>query len=92
MNSDSFKTEQNISIQNRSKILVTGIKSVDSFDETVICATTCDDISLVVEGTELEVRDVNLEKGILEAHGVFNGLYYNESTASKRSLWGLFGK
>ncbi|MBE6681778.1 MAG: hypothetical protein E7600_05815 [Ruminococcaceae bacterium] len=92
MNLDSYKTDHNISILNRCKILITGIKSVDSFDENIICATTADDVSLIVEGSGLEVCDVNLVKGVIEANGVFNGLYYNESTSVKKSFWGLFGK
>lgn len=92
MNLDVANTEQNISVINRNKIIITGIKSVDSFDENFISATTFDNTQINIEGTNLEIRDVNLDKGQFIADGTLLGLFYNETIAVKRTFFGLFKK
>lgn len=82
-----------IVITERSSIRVSGISSVDSFDSIQISASTCNGEILVIDGDSLTVKDVNLDKGILEAEGKINGVNYYERNPAKRSfgIKGLFG-
>lgn len=92
MNNESTYKEQNIQIYDRNSIIVTGIKSVDSFDESLIVATTIYDTRLCLEGEHLIITDVNLQKGSLEAKGLFCGMYYDSLSVSKKSFFSLFKK
>lgn len=88
MHDEYSVVEQNIIIGDRKKITVTGIKSVDSFDDTMISATTVTDTVLNIEGSDLQIKDVNLDKLQFEASGNITGLYYIESASgSKKSIF-----
>ena len=82
-----------INISDRKTIQLTGVVSVDSFDEynismTVSCGT------LNVEGEGLNITTLDLDKGHVSASGTINGVYYNDSENSgKKGLaLRLFGK
>ena len=74
-----------ITIDGRKSIKVFSIFTVDSFDENQISVTLKDGECLVIDGTSLQVRDVNLEKGIVEAEGTINGVNYYVNNPVKRS-------
>lgn len=87
------KTEQNVYLYDRKKLSVTGIVSVDSFDESSISATTVNGEVIVVEGSGISVTDVNIEKGCFEAQGNFSGFFYTAGqTMNPGVLSRLFGK
>ena len=81
--------EQNILIYNRSKISISGIKSVDSFDESFISMTTDQDEHLVIEGSGLTVSDVSLDSGKVDAVGYVSGAFYETAT---QNGGGIFSK
>ena len=87
----SVNVVQSISLINRNKLVVSGIVSVDSFDETRICATTVDGENLVVEGEDLSVTDVNLENFKFEALGKVFGIFYYEPHKKVGLFKGMFG-
>ena len=86
-----LNSNSSINLINRSKIVVSGVASVDSFDANVISATTVDGDTLVIEGEELSVTDVNLEVNKLEAVGKITGMFYYEARRKNGILKGLFG-
>ena len=92
MSDNINKENQNISIINRSKLTLTGIASVDSFDENGITVTTVNDECIVVEGSGISVTDVNLENATVEATGNINGVFYCTQQKSVGILARLFGK
>lgn len=68
---------QNVFIYDRNKLNVTGVSSVDSFDESGISATTLAGERIFIEGSGITVTDVNLDNNCFEATGIINGVYYS---------------
>lgn len=69
---------QNVVLKGKREIKITGILSVDSFDETRICATCNDESTVVVEGANLSIKVVNPEDSFIEAVGDIQGFFYDE--------------
>lgn len=88
------ENEQNVFLKNRNELKITGIVSVDSFDEFRISATTVNDALITVEGENLSINEVSLDNGVIEASGVVTGIYYDErNKISGGGLFkGLFGR
>ena len=83
---------QDISIANRSSVTVSGIKSVNSFDENQISVITENDEMLYIEGKELSVKEINLDNGIVEAFGKVYAVYYEDGAKVNRSFFNkIFG-
>ena len=61
-------------LENRSKLSLTGVTDVDSFDETAIVAYT-DYGELTVSGTDLHICVLNIEQGELTVEGNISGLH-----------------
>ena len=82
-----------ITINDRMSISLTGVLSVDSFDEfSVILRVPCG--KLTVEGENLKIGELDLEKGLVSAGGKINAVYYTDaSSESGVGFWArLFGK
>lgn len=78
----------NIILEDRSKLSVSGVKDVDSFDEETIIAYT-DFGELTISGTKLHIESLSIEVGQLNVVGKIGSLVYLDQ-APKSS--GLFGK
>lgn len=78
---------QNVFLNNRCEIRLTGIQSVDSFDENRICVTCLDGVAAVIEGYQLSVKEVNLDQSVVEASGDIRGFFYDNSVSEKRSFF-----
>ena len=82
--------EQHVTLQGRSKITVTGVSDVDSFDEhTVVLYTTLG--ILTVKGGDLHINKLNVETGELCIEGEFDALAYSQQQATKKG-GGLLAK
>ena len=68
----------NVVLNNKSDLVVTGIKSVDTFDDGIIVATALDGSFITVEGNCLAIKDVNLDKGVFTANGNIYSFSYSE--------------
>ena len=82
-----------ININDRKSIQLTGVISVDSFDEFYIALTvSCG--TLNIEGEGLNITTLGLDKGHVSASGNINGVYYSdgESNKQKSVVSKLFGK
>lgn len=73
-----YNDKQDVLLYNKSRITITGITGVESFDETQITAITQNGEILTVEGKSIEITDFNVDKQILEAKGNFTSFYYDE--------------
>ncbi|MBQ7597307.1 MAG: sporulation protein YabP [Clostridia bacterium] len=74
-------------LENRERLHLTGVRDVDSFDETrVIVYTELGE--LTVGGTALHIQNLNTENGDLTLEGHISALYYAEETQSG----GLFSR
>lgn len=79
----------NIILENREKVVVTGVTDVISFDEDVVVSETEMGI-LIIKGENLHVNTLSLEKGELNIDGMVYCLNYEEKGHSERGS--LFGR
>ena len=75
----------NLILEDRSRLSVTGVEDVDSFDEQRIILKTARG-ALIVRGAELHIDKLSLEAGELAVSGLITDLGYEE-TAPGGSLW-----
>ncbi|MBQ4110973.1 MAG: sporulation protein YabP [Clostridia bacterium] len=82
------KTVQNIILENRRKIAISGVIDVDSFDEHSIILLT--DLGILeVNGTDIKIEKLNLENGEISASGEFDAIEY---VTDKIEKGGVFKK
>lgn len=91
MNNISTITQQNhnLYLENRGKLVLTGVTDVDSFDEGAILLYTQLG-ELVIRGKKLHINVMNVETGDLEVEGDISGLIYGDR--DKKSKPNIFGK
>lgn len=73
-------------INTRTKMTVTGITDVKSFDETLIIGKT-DEEALSIRGENLHIDKLCLETGELEVSGRIDGLAYSKAYIKNEGLW-----
>ena len=79
----------NILLEDRSKLNVTGVDDIDSFDETNFTAITCAG-ALVVKGADLHISKLNVDTGELVVEGEIDSCVFNNSYGGKSGS--LFSK
>ncbi len=84
INQDS---KHDVLLYSRRNLTLTGISSVDFYDENSICATTSEGEILVAQGTGITLSDVSLDSGTVTAQGEFNAVYYEEQQAKKSGFF-----
>lgn len=75
----------NVIIEDRSRISVSGVADVESFDDRQIVTMTSKG-SLILRGTDLHIDKLSLDTGELVVTGLISELGYEE-TAPSGSLW-----
>ena len=75
----------NLILEDRSRLTVTGVEDVDSFDEQRIILKTAKG-ALIIRGSDLHIDKLSLETGELAVSGLVTDLGYEE-TAPGGSLW-----
>ena len=78
----SFKN-QNIFIEDRNRITITGVEQVESFNENTIILITVRG-GMTIKGEGLSVGKLNLDEGNLKIDGIVNGIFYNDKDSSKK--------
>ena len=81
----------NISIENRNKIMITGVTDVLSFDEDGVIANTEMGI-LIIKGSDMHVGKLNVDDGRLSIEGEVFSLEYTDSDSSQRSRNSFLGR
>lgn len=82
-----------IRLDGRAELSISGIDDVISFDESSIALQTSMGL-LTIDGSELHIVRLNVEKGEAAVSGKVNGLFYVDKGTGKRSARkhsGLFG-
>ena len=75
-----------ICVKQRREMSVTGVKDIDSFDETGVVLQTVGG-ELTVEGSELKIGVLDTDRGIVTLTGKINGFFYSsEQTEEKRGI------
>jgi sporulation protein YabP len=83
-------SSQNIQIENRKKIVVTGVKGVENYNSQCVVVNT-EKGTLYIKGRELNIKNLCLESLMLDVEGEIDGCAYSNSSKDKKSvLKGLF--
>ena len=69
------KVNQNIIIENRKKLTLSGVKDVVGFDEETIALETVLG-KVTIKGNKLRIQNFNTENGDLTADGKINAVVY----------------
>ena len=67
---------QNLILENRNHLTVSGVKDVDNFDDKTVVAFT-DLGMLTVKGSDLHINRFNMESGELVLEGTIDQLEYS---------------
>ena len=81
------KIQHSIHMDNRERIVITGITDVSSFDEMEV-VLFIDEIRLVLHGENLHIGILSLEEGRLDIRGRIDGITYEKLNVAKRFLMG----
>ncbi len=68
---------QELRLENREKLTVSGVSEVESFDEAAVALATCRGL-LVVRGKELHLQSLSLDGGCVCIRGQIDGLSFEE--------------
>ena len=84
---DSIKpTSHKLMMENREKIIVSGVEDVISFDECGVVLKTVMGI-LSIDGAELRIINLNVEAKDIEIAGKINGIIYQGAQQPRSSLF-----
>lgn len=77
-------TNQNIIMENREKISVTGVIDIHSFDDELVLAQTDLGI-LTIKGDDLKMNKLNLDNSELIVEGQIMAVAYSDVNQAKKS-------
>lgn len=77
-------TNQNIIMENREKITVTGVIDIHSFDDELVLAQTELGI-LTIKGDDLKMNKLNIDNNELMIEGKIMAIAYSDVNQSKKS-------
>lgn len=92
INSTSIGVLQNIILENREKLNVTGVNDVLSFDDQVVIIET--ELGLLtVKGENLKINKLNIDTSEVIVEGRIDNLSYSQNQAkSEGGIWGKLFK
>lgn len=85
-----FKS-QNIIIEDRSRMTVTGVEHVESFNDNMIILTTING-GMNIKGEGLNISKLNLDDGNVKIDGKVNSLAYTARDATPKNIMGKLFK
>lgn len=81
---DKTITNQNIIMENREKISVTGVIDIHSFDDELVLAQT--DLGIItIKGEDLKMNKLNLENNELIIEGKIIAVAYSDINNNKKT-------
>lgn len=84
-------TYQNVILENREKLNVTGVMDVFSFDDQIIIVQT--ELGLLtIKGENLKINKLSLDTSDFVVDGYIASLNYTNSDSVKKGHSNLFGK
>ena len=90
-NNKNEKNFQNIVLENREKLSLTGIKDVFSFDDQIIIIETELGI-LTIKGDNLRINKLSIDTSEVIVEGDISALTYSDNKSSEKSKVSLIGK
>ena len=85
----NINTKSNLSLIGRNNLSLTGVKKVKSAEPSIVVAIL-DNCAITIQGTNLNVQNVNIPSGILELNGQVNSIRYSGAASKKFSLKNMF--
>ena len=83
--------EQTLSLNNRKRLEITGVKKLESLNKTEFFVNTVLGL-LLVRGENLEMQHLDIEKGVLWIIGDVSSLSYLDEDLNKKKDEGFFKK
>ena len=82
---------QNIILENREKLNVSGVLDVLSFDDQIVIVET--ELGLLtIKGENLKINKLNIDTSEVTLDGMISSLSYSNSDSIKKNASGLIGK
>ncbi len=75
-------SSQNVILENRRNMSVSGVKDVDSFDENAVALFT-ELGSMLISGSDLHISRLNIENGEVIINGTIDSIVYRGDNAKK---------
>lgn len=91
MTDDTLKKSQNIVLEDRAKLSISGVEQVDNFNETVITLETVRG-GVTVKGEDLNISSLNLEEGKVMIDGLVSGISYSDKEGGSGKSGSFLGK
>lgn len=91
MTDDLINKNQNIILEDRSRLSISGVEQVENFNETVITLETIRG-GVTIKGEELNISNLNLEEGKVMIDGLISGIIYDSKDGSSSKNGGFLGK
>ena len=88
---DGTNKSQNIILEDRTKLSISGVEQVDNFNETLITLETIRG-GISIKGEELNISNLNLEEGKVTIDGMISAISYNNKDNSQGKNGGFLGK
>lgn len=82
---------QNLILENRQKLSVSGVIDVESFNEECVVIDT-ELGMLIVHGDELRINKLNLDNSEINIEGDIISCEYNDKDSSRSKGYGFFGR
>jgi len=82
---------QNLILENRQKLSVSGVIDVESFNDECVIVNTEMGI-LIVHGEDLHINKLNLDSSELNIEGDIISCEYNDRDSSRSKGFGFFSK
>ena len=82
---------QNIMVEDREKMTVTGVEQVESFNDNTIVLTTVKG-GMTIKGEGLNISKLNLDDGSVKIEGKINGVNYMTKDATPKNIMGKIFK
>lgn len=79
---DKAGSKHSISIQDRDRVIIKGVVDVFSFDELQVEIETVQGM-LLIQGENLHITRLSLDKGDLELGGLINSIAYHDDHIGK---------
>ena len=76
---------QNIMVEDRDKMMVTGVEQVESFNDNTIILTTIKG-GMIIKGEGLNISKLNLDDGGVKIDGRINGLHYTDKDPNPKNI------
>ena len=77
-NEANHKLPQDLHLESRQKLSVTGVREIESFDENTVVLLTSEGM-LVIRGENLQLQSLSIEGGQVAVQGLVTSLDYEEA-------------